>query len=149
MSARSAQRSSLVGGVKRLAIVLLIVPAILAGLLAMHVLTTANVSHASPASASQTDNHAATPAHQSAPTGTLVAHHHEATGCEGTCPPEHDMLGMACILALLMTALLLLVHLTLLRWVSPRNLTNSIMARIAALAPPQPPSLLFLSISRT
>ena len=59
------------------------------------------------------------------------------------------MLGTACILALLLTALLLTVHLTVLRWGFPRAVANAIMARVAALAPPHPPSLLVLSISRT
>lgn len=142
MRALSALSASPLSLWKRLAIVLLAVPAILVGLLAMHVLTT-GASHA-PASTVQ----ASTVMSDSA-TDTLSPHAHETTDCDGLCGPEHDMVGMACILALLMTALLLTVRLTLLRWPAPLTLASTIVADLANLAPPQPPSLLVLSISRT
>ncbi len=130
---------------KRLAVVLLAVPAILIGLLAMHVLTT-GVAHAS-------DVHGSTTHASIAVTGSeadnLTAAPHAETDCDAGCVPQHDMLGMACILALLMTALVLAVRLTLLRWGTVGALASTVMARLANLAPPQPPSLLVLSISRT
>ncbi len=132
------QSASALSGWKRLAIILLAVPAILIGLLAMHVLTI-GASHAH-----ESASHVSMPVGESA-----TAHQLEASNCDGLCGPEHDLLGMACILALLTTALLLTVHLTLSRWGSLPAVAIRIMARIAALAPPQPPSLLVLSISRT
>ena len=141
MRALPAPSASPLSGWKRLAIILLAVPAILVGLLAMHVLTT-GASHAP--NAHESASHVSIAVGESA-----TARSHETTNCDGVCGPEHDMLGMACILALLITALVLTVHLTLLRWGSARAVADTIMARIAALAPPQPPSLLVLSISRT
>lgn len=146
MRALPAPSASLLSGWKRLAIVLLAVPAILVGLLAMHVLTT-GPSHAADAHGSI--GHASMAADESVSAHTLTAHSHETTDCDSVCGADHDMLGMACILALLMTALIVTVRLTLLRWSSPPPIASTIMARISALAPPQPPSLLVLSISRT
>lgn len=130
---------------KRLAVVLLAVPAILVGLLAMHVPTT-GVAPSPDAHGSTTQ--AAIVVNGSA-ADNLAAPAQTETDCEPACVPEHDLLGMACILALLMTALLLTVRLTLLRWVPVGALASTVMARLANLAPPQPPSLLVLSISRT
>ena len=142
----SARFASLLPGWKRLAIMLLAVPAILVGLIAMHVLTT-GTSHTP-------DSHGSTVqvsmgVAELAPTSDLTDHAHPPADCGGTCGSEHDMLGMACILALLMTALLLIVHLTLVKCGSLRSAASTIKACVAALAPPRPPSLFVLSISRT
>ena len=120
---------------KRLAVVLLAVPAILMGLLAMHVLTT-GATHTPHAHASTA--HASSAVDDSAAYSPTAAPHSE-TDCDPACVPEHDMLGMACILALLMTALVLAVRLTLLRWGTVGALASTVMARLANLAPPQPP----------
>lgn len=142
MRALQAPSASLLSGWKRLAIVLLAVPAILVGLLAMHVLTT-GPSHAADAHGSI--GHASMAADES----VSAAHSHQTTDCDSVCGPDHDMLGMACVLALLLTALIVTVRLTLLRWSLTPQIASTIMARISALAPPRPPSLLVLSISRT
>lgn len=148
MRGLSAPSASSLSGWKRLALVLLAVPAILVGLLAMHVLTT-GPSHAPAAHSAEDHEHAPLIMGELAATSALGGPTFDATDCGGDCGPEHDMLGMACVLALLLTALLLTVHLTLLRWGTARAIASTIMGRIAALAPPRPPSLLVLSISRT
>lgn len=146
MPTLSALSAPLLPWWKRLAIMLVAVPAILVGLLAMHVLTT-GTSHTPDSHGSAA--HVSTVVDESAPASDLTDHSHQPADCGGSCGTEHDMLGMACILALLMTALLLIVHLTLLRWGSLRSAASTIRACIAALAPPRPPSLFVLSISRT
>jgi hypothetical protein len=59
------------------------------------------------------------------------------------------MLGMICVLALLVTVVLLSLHLTLIRWEELRRIVPELVAKAAALTPPPPPSLHVLSISRT
>ena len=72
-----------------------------------------------------------------------------AEDCGGFCGPSHDMLGMICVLALLVTVVLLSLHLILIRWEELRRIVTTLAANAAALAPPAPPSLHVLSISRT
>lgn len=146
MRALSTPTASALPGWVRLALVFLAVPAILVGLLAMHVLTT-GTSHAPDAHTSA--SHTSSVASGSTSADNLAGHSHETANCDGACGPEHDMLGMACVLALLMTALLLVLQLTLLRWGSPFSIASRVVARFAARAPARPPSLLVLSISRT
>ncbi|MBX3309374.1 MAG: hypothetical protein KF739_02940 [Cryobacterium sp.] len=138
---------------RRLAIALLGVPAILIGLLAMHVLTNDGMSESGAPHAISTLMTDAAPA----------AHGHDAgmapmtspdtpapTGdCEGPCGPSHDILGMICILALLVTIVLLTLHLILIRWEQLRRVVAALAAKAATLAPAAPPSLHVLSISRT
>jgi len=133
-------------GWKRLAIVLIAIPAILVGILAMHFLTMSNAAH--PVDAHGL-SHMTTASGEVAVTEAVHAPSAAPSDCDGMCGTEHDMIGMACVLALLFTALLLVVHLILLRWDSLKMLATSILARVSALAPPEPPSLLVLSISRT
>lgn len=138
---------------RRLAIALFAVPAILIGLLAMHVLTTGGMSEsgAPHAMGAQT-------------TDTAVALHGAnevmapalspdmptpAGDCGSLCGPTHEMLGMLCVLALMVTIVLLTLHLVLIRWEELRRIVPALVARAAALAPPAPPSLHVLSISRT
>ena len=144
VSALASPSASFMRGWKRLAIVLLAVPAILVGLLAMHILTNA-AHHGAPHGL----GHANVVASEPAFSAMVDSHPQQTSDCDGACGTEHDMLGMACVLALLLTALLLVVHLTLLRSNSIRLIVNRMLARVAALAPLQPPSLLVLSISRT
>jgi len=133
-----------------LALALFAVPAILIGLLAMHVLTndgmTETVSQATSA------HTAAAPAHSpgegaAASMGTRTPV--PAEDCEAVCMPSHDMLGMICVLALLVTLVLFALRLILIRWEELRQALLGLAARAVALAPPTPPSLHVLSISRT
>jgi hypothetical protein len=137
----------------RLAVSLLAVPAILIGLLAMHVLTGIGMSN-SGGSPELTSHHLI--AAQSVPgshdimaaeTGTSMP---APTGdCGGLCGPTHDMLGMICVLALLVTLVLVALRLILIAWEHLRRVVGELAAKAAATAPPKPPSLLVLSISRT
>jgi hypothetical protein len=129
---------------QRLAILLFAVPAIVIGLLAMHVLTASPggesvepVSHHLIASTTTSAAHSGD--NGSAPTGD----------CAEPCGPTHDMVGMICALALLATVVFVMVALVLIRWAELRRLVNALAIKAAALAPPTPPSLLVLSISRT
>jgi len=126
---------------RRVVIALLAVPAILIGLLAMHFLASESLA---PEAHSMSASVAAPPI----PGNT----HHEAPapeGCEEMCGPTHDMLGMACLLALLVSATLIIFHLFLFRFRGIAAALRVIVARLSALAPPSPPSLHVLSISRT
>lgn len=130
----------------RLALALFAVPAILVGLLAMHVLTTGNMTdtadHHSSVSlaAAAGDDMAMVP---NPGTGSL------ADDCGGVCMPSHDMLGMMCVLALLAGAILFALQLALTGWPTLTRILRPLHLRAAALAPPTPPSLHVLSISRT
>lgn len=137
---------------RRLAIALFAVPAILIGLLAMHVLTNDGMTDSSASHA--TSSHA---------TDSALAHSEEPAvaaamnpgawvpdeDCGGLCGPGHDMLSMICVLALLVTIVLLTLHLVLSRWEELRRVLLALIAKAVALAPPTPPSLYVLSISRT
>lgn len=130
----------------RLALALLAVPAILIGLLAMHVLTTGNMAdtadHHSSVSlaAAAVDEMAMAPSSES---GSL------ADDCGGVCMPAHDMLGMMCVLALLAGVILFALQLALTGWPTLMRILRPLRLTVAALAPPNPPSLHVLSISRT
>ena len=73
----------------------------------------------------------------------------QAGDCGGLCGATHDMLGMICVLALLVTLVLIALRLVLIRWEDLRRVIGELAAKAAAVAPPTPPSLLVLSISRT
>lgn len=131
---------------KRLALILLAVSAILVGLLAMHVLST---SHSPAADTHGSETHSVVVS-DAAPVTTGDAHSHDATECDGgLCGGEHGMLAAACILALLVSILLLTLTLTLLRWGTWGNVASTLLALIGVRAPARPPSLIVLSISRT
>ena len=126
---------------RRVAISLLAVPAIFIGLLAMHFLASESLA---PESHSMTASVADLP--------MLAVTHNEApepVGCDEMCAPTHDMLGMACLLALLVSAVLIIVHFFLYRFRALGAELRLVVARLSALAPPAPPSLHVLSISRT
>lgn len=147
-------RARLLNSRRRLAIVLFAVPAIVVGLVAMHVLTTGGMSDAGASAASEThhapdmalvqarDADTAMVALTSSPSAP-------AEDCAGLCAPDHDMLGMMCALALLVTVVLFTVHLSLTDWHPLKRVATALVAKAAALAPPPPPSLHALSISRT
>lgn len=112
--------------------------ALIVGLLAMHALSTPS-AHAEPTAA----------AVSVAASGT--AHGHDAPPADDACPGcgEHDaMLAMACVLALLVVSLLLLLPRASVTWGVPLGRAGPIaVAGRAALS--RPPSLLVLCISRT
>ncbi len=117
---------------------------IVVGLLAMHSL---NLEHSGSASAVSS---------------TTAASHHNATmvageeagsatdACGGApCAPEHSMTVMACILALLVSLLLVGAIRVVTAWTPVRKRTAAVVAQWASLPLPSPPSLHALCISRT
>jgi hypothetical protein len=127
--------------------VIIAIPGILIGLLAMHFMVTPAASHTPHASGVVAEISA--PHDEQRSVGYESAHSHPVAQCDGLCGPEHDMLGMACILALLLTALWATARLAVLQWGSPRAAIGVLVAGASTLLPPRPPSLLALSISRT
>lgn len=127
----------------RVLVTLIAVPAVVVGLLTMHVL--AGMGEPS----DQHSTMATAPVMISALDSNLLVA--SVAGCDETCGPSHDMGVMACILALLLTALTVAAVSALSGW-------RSVQAALAAmvkfvvhprgLAPPSPPSLELLSISR-
>lgn len=133
-------------GWHRIAVLVLGVAAIVVGLLAMHVITATSSDHTSHHTAATTHEHGGTIAMTDpSPTGAAT------TDCNSTCESGHNMASMACLLALLITTLILSVRVIINRWGSDlyRLIAALSAALPAALAPPSPPSLLTLSISRT
>lgn len=126
---------------RRAALALLAVPAILIGLIAMHLLAS---------DALAPENH---PMSVSVADGSALLVSQDETlapqGCDEMCAPMDDMLGMACVLALLVSAVLLVLRVIFSRSHTVGSALRPRMARISALAPPPPPSLHVLSISRT
>ncbi len=136
---------------RRMLLVLLAVSAILSGLLAMHGLTTSSVDRAH-ASLTANDQAANTVMHGSGnviPAAMNSRSPSSAQNCDGGCGPNQEMLGMACVLALLFTVLLFALHPALSRREKIRRNVSALAAKVSALAPPTPPSLHCLSISRT
>lgn len=129
---------------RRLVIALFAVPAILLGLLAMHVLANGGMTEAS-------SPHASSPAHSPEQSMAMAVSSDSQSPayCGGECGPNHNMLSMICVLALLISVLLLVPPLILTRWQELRRDILALIAKTAALAPPDPPSLHALSISRT
>jgi len=119
------------------------VAALLLGLLAMHSLNLDSAHASMPAAGTaHTEAHLTMPATTGEHTG----------GCSNDCAPEHSMLTMACVLALLVGSVLLgAAVIRTIRSTPTRWLLTHIegLPSLAALAPPKPPSLLVLSISRT
>lgn len=140
-------RRALTGpGLARWAFVLLAVPAVVAGMLAMHFLT----GLSAPSESAHRMNSAtvvASAPHAMGEADTVAA----AEDCSAECAPTHEMTAMACLMLVLLVVFVLLASSTggLLGWVSPRVVLARISVALAALAPPDPPSLTALSISRT
>jgi hypothetical protein len=65
------------------------------------------------------------------------------------CAPTYEVVAMACVLALLVTVVLLTAHMIVTSRTFLRQILVALAAKAAALAPPAPPSLYVLSISRT
>ena len=128
---------------QRVVVALVAVPAILVGLLAMHVLA---------ASGEITGQHnAMATTSVMAPTIMTTPPVVSVAGCPPFCTPHHDMAAMACILALLLTALAVLALAAFGGWRAvPGALAviSALLAHASGLSPPRPPSLEFLSISR-
>ncbi|CAN5212015.1 hypothetical protein BH11ACT2_BH11ACT2_01660 [soil metagenome] len=131
-------------------VVVFAVPAILIGLLAMHVLTAGSMNEAPMASPSivsvaHHSDAAATPAGM----GTAPSLEKSAGDCGGPCMPSHDMFNMLCVLALLATVILFAARLLLSSWPVLMSVLSKLHRKAVSLAPPLPPSLHVLSISRT
>jgi len=131
-------------------VVMFAVPAILIGLLAMHVLTAGSMNEATMASPSTVSvaHHAdavATPADM----GTAPSPERSAGDCGGPCMPSHDMFSMLCVLALLAAVILFAARLLLSSWPASMSVLSTLHREAVSLAPPLPPSLHVLSISRT
>lgn len=123
------------------------IAAILVGLLAMHALTSdTTMGRGAPASESSMLTMAGTAVAlaESASSGMSLSH-----GCTGACDLGHEMLGSACVLALLITVLLFTLHLFVVSRPEARRVFQALVAKASALVPPAPPSLEVLSISRT
>ncbi len=123
------------------------IAAILVGLLAMHALTSdTSVGRSAQTSDSSMLTMAGTAVAlaESASSGMSVSN-----GCTGACDLGHEMLGSACVLALLITVLLFTLHLFVVSRPEARRVVQALVAKASALVPPAPPSLEVLSISRT
>ena len=125
----------------RLLVALVAVPAILVGLIAMHFLAAADEVGPSIMTTSASTETSAT---------ALTTDSSEAD-CGLACITSSGMsMSMVCVLALLVTVIILAVLTTFIR--RDPELTHRLVslwrARIASLPPPAPPSLHFLSISR-
>lgn len=126
---------------------LLAVPAILFGLLAMHGLTAASMSGSQTAMAiTDQATHVVGNFTPATMTSGLPS---QAQNCDGGCGPSQEMLGMACVIALLFTVLIFALRPALSQREEIRHTISAIAAKVLALAPPSPPSLHYLSISRT
>lgn len=133
--------------IRRALMLLTFVGAILVGLLAMHTFSSDSGGHMNSAVAMSTDmsTHAINDL-TAAPAQVMTA-----TDCDGMCDPAHMMTDMACVLALLVTVLVLAITASR-RWstflASLRGRWLTIVATAVAAMPP-PPDLNALSISRT
>lgn len=122
---------------------LIAVPAVLVGLLAMHVL-------AATGDPSGQHSMAATTSVMAQMTGSTPPISFVG-GCDQFCGPNHEMGAMACILALLLTALTMLALAAFGGWKTVQAALAAVAAMLAqpvSLSPPRPPSLELLSISR-
>jgi hypothetical protein len=130
-------------GWHRIAVLVLGVAAIVVGLLAMHVISGGD----------RTSHHTAVSTQQHGDTMTMMGTSpvSAAVDCNGTCESGHNMGSMACLLALLITTIILTVRVIITRWGSDlyRLIAALSAAMPATVAPRLPPSLLTLSISRT
>lgn len=147
-------------GLRRLLLTFATALLLIAGLLAMHTLTSGHAD--TPAAASEAA-HAAPDSDLggTVATGSMLENTigtgTEASGghCEGDCDssggmPDHSMLMMACVLALLAATIVLLAPALLARLGTVLALLRLHGRNVlTALPHPRPPSLIVLSISRT
>jgi len=121
---------------------------LIAGLLATHTLSTGSTHHESGEVTIAAANHHRAP--EAAVNSAVVDVGH----CAGDCGapgnmPSHSLLLMVCVLALLAAAIVALAPALLARLSMSVSLAKLVRDAARALSPPQPPSLLVLSISRT
>ncbi|MDN4613168.1 DUF6153 family protein [Leifsonia sp. F6_8S_P_1B] len=146
-------------GMQRIVVLLLAVTGIVVGLLAMHTLTTVAGDHTTHhATAAATHDHAAVASTATAAVHPAAIADNAMTGmpgptsdCNGTCDSGHNMANMVCLLALLVLTLVVTLRVIFTRWGNDlHRLVAALTAALpAVLAPPSPPSLHILSISRT
>ena len=128
---------------RNLLVSLVAVTAIVVGLLTMHSLTLEHGGGSSIVSSSTTGDH-----HDA----TMVADHSAvgtADSCGDPCAPGHSMTVMACVLALLISVLLVGAVRMITAGSPIRTRFTALVERAAALPLPAPPSLHALCISRT
>lgn len=125
----------------RLSMVLIAIPVILIGLVAMHFLASESVK---PADAFASASIAAPAVSPDSLQNTTVP-----AGCAEQCSPLDSTLGIACVLALLVSVTLLVLHILRFRLRSAGTLRRLRISLVAILSPPTPPSLHVLSVSRT
>ena len=144
------------GAIRRSLALLIAVSAIVAGILGMHVLMAgsgiASNAHAAQSMSVGGDSHITeltANGHDGAATFAGSVSSGAADCLAGSCDPVHDVMAMICLLALLVTALLLAPAIGR----SRTTLFQDIVARarefVSRVAPRSPPSLYALSISRT
>ena len=150
----------------RLLVSLAAAVALIAGLLAMHVLNASGSDHAvaGPVTISEHAHHPVAPGNADpgeqathlSPGHSVLSPGNSVSGepCDGECEmpagmPTHSMLMAACVLGLV-GAILLLLPPASRAWPAAFEATRIVAARILqAVAPMRPPSLHVLSISRT
>lgn len=121
--------------------------AVIGGLMGMHTLNSPRQGHGSTQSAVVTVPHGTVEVPMSGQPADA-----DVQPCECTAPvpvPEHSMLVMACILAILLALLLLAPRSVAVRLGTLLVVGTGVMQARGALARRRPPSLLILSISRT
>ena len=134
-----------------LLLVLVAIPAIMLGILGMHFLASSSLDIGS--LTETTSSHAMIETSQSHMGPEHSSPAASADDCDGMCMAGHDMpghslIGMVCILALVIYVFIFLVPVLWSRWGSGENVVKSLAATLAGLAPPSPPSLSMLSLSR-
>ena len=140
------RRTAAQSTVQTTVLLLSVVAALVVGLLAMHTFASPVGHHAHGESAVMIGEDAAVPGHLAAGSELLAA----ATDCSGTCDPDHTMVGIVCVLALLVTGLSIIAAAANTAAVGPRA-RQSLLRMIAFVAAPanRSPDLNALSISRT
>ncbi|KQM82382.1 DUF6153 family protein [Agromyces sp. Leaf222] len=133
----------------RVLLIALAIPSILIGLLAMHVLSgTANqtsaLNHHTVIVAAVEDT-----THHAGGHGAADQDPANSAACGPACGQDHEMLAMACLLALLVAALTLLAAARAHRGAWTLRPIQFLGRFVPAPTEPRPPSLIALSISRT
>lgn len=72
-----------------------------------------------------------------------------AASCQGPCGQDHFMMASTCVIALLVPLLIFGVARVIAVWRPFHRMLQYLVQRVEVFPPPMPPSLLFLSISRT
>ncbi len=142
--------------VRYLLLALVAVPVIVLGILAMHFLASGSLAAGSlggTALGESTSTHAMVTSGHTQPGALETAPAAPADDCDGMCVaghnmPDHSLMAMVCVLAIMIYMLLFVVPVTWTRWASSGALPRSLAALLATLAPRSPPSLSMLSLSR-